>query len=168
MDDVTALEGRIAQALDRIRAGVEGLGPAAPAAEVEATTDTSELEAEVTALRARLEEEQAANAQLEERVVKLKDRQDQTIARLESQVSSGRARLAALDEEMQKLRQVNAELVESSEALREAAARDVAEPHLVNKAMLAELDALRALRGADAAEVEAVLAELRPLKGEEA
>ena len=36
----------------------------------------------------------------------------------------------------------------------------MAEPHLINKAMMAELEGLRAARGADRGEVEAVLVAL--------
>jgi hypothetical protein len=44
----------------------------------------------------------------------------------------------------------------------------VSEPHLVNKAMLAELEALRATRSADAAEMDAILEELTPIIEREA
>jgi hypothetical protein len=39
---------------------------------------------------------------------------------------------------------------------------------LVNKAMLAELEALRATRAADAAEMDAILQELTPIIAQEA
>ncbi|SLN16476.1 hypothetical protein [Roseisalinus antarcticus] len=181
MDDVNELEARITRALDRIRAGVEGLTPAAsapvpdpapepppePEAAVETVVDTAAQE-EIEALRARLEEERVANAQLEERVRRLKERQDGKITHLETRVTDQRERLAALDDGMQRMRQVNAELREINGKLRKAMSEEVAEPHLINKAMLAELDALRALRGAEETEAAAVLAELQAIAGEKA
>ena len=40
------------------------------------------------------------------------------------------------------------------------------EPHLLNKAMLAELEALRATRLSEMAEMDEILAELKPLIGD--
>ena len=48
----------------------------------------------------------------------------------------------------------------------EAAAAGIGDAHLVNKAMLAELDALRATRLTELAEMEEILAELSPLIAE--
>ena len=64
---------------------------------------------------------------------------------------------------MQRLRRANAQLSESCEALRNANAEGVGEPHLINKAMLAELEGLRAARSVDAAETRAIIASLTPL-----
>ena len=58
MTDITDLEQRIISALDRIKTGVDGMGPAAPAASSGEADD----------LRRALDEEKTANAQLEERV----------------------------------------------------------------------------------------------------
>lgn len=164
MDDLPELETRITAALDRIRAGVDGLSVPAPAAPAEPAGDP----AEVAALQTRLDEEQTANAQLEERVKLLKERQDGKLAELESNVEAGRARAARMDRELQRLRQVNAELRDINNQLREALTQGVSEPHLVNKAMLAELESLRATRAADAAEMDAILEELTPIIEREA
>ncbi len=40
------------------------------------------------------------------------------------------------------------------------------EPHLLNRAMMTELEALRAARAADVAEMDEILSELKPLIGE--
>jgi predicted nucleic acid-binding Zn-ribbon protein len=163
MSDISILEGRITAALDRIRRGVEWmdeLAASAPALPMDAPDQ------EVAALRTRLDEEQTVNAQLEERVRALKDRQDGRLAHLETEVAENRARLAAMDDDMQRLRQTNAELRDMAAQLREALAEGVTEPQLINRAMLAELEALRAARAVDLAEVNAVMAELRPFIGE--
>ena len=162
MSDISILEGRITAALDRIRRGVEWmdeLAAAAPASPADAASH------EALSLRSRLEEERTVNAQLEERVRALKERQDGRVAQLEAEVAENRVRLSEVDEDMQRLRQANAELRDIGAQLRVALAEGVAEPQLINRAMLAELEALRAARAADLAEVNAVIAELRPLVG---
>jgi uncharacterized membrane protein len=68
--------------------------------------------------------------------------------------------LRQLDADLQALRQANQQLRDTNKALREAHAAGVAEPQLINTALQAELDGLRATRAADRTEVEAVLVEL--------
>jgi len=64
------------------------------------------------------------------------------------------------------LKQTTVQLREIIEALRDANNAGVGDPHLINKAMLAELEALRALRDSEQAEVKTLLSELKPLVGE--
>ncbi|MEO0865632.1 MAG: hypothetical protein AAFY39_13820, partial [Pseudomonadota bacterium] len=78
-------------------------------------------------------------------------------------VMAAEERTAALDLELQRLRQANEQLRQSNDALRQANQDGVAEPHLINKAMLAELEALRAARAADIAEATSILGALEPL-----
>ena len=163
MSDISLLEGRITAALDRIRRGVEWMDELAAAAP---PIPLDSAQTEVTSLRIRLDEERTVNAQLEERVRALKDRQDGRVAQLEAEVAESRARIAAADADVQGLRQTNADLRDVAAQLREALAQGVTEPQLINRAMLAELEALRTARAIDLAEVNAVLAELRPLLGE--
>jgi predicted RNase H-like nuclease (RuvC/YqgF family) len=150
MSDISALESRITAALDRIRAGVDGMAAAAP-------VDVG------AALQDQLDEERMANAQLQERVRVVKDRQDAVIAELEGKISGHQTQMAALDAEMQKLRQSNADLRELNAQLRAAVAEDTSAPELVNRAMMAEIDALQAQRSSEAAEVDAILSELKPM-----
>ena len=77
MSEITALESRLTAALDRIRAGVDSLA-------VGPVIDAS------SGLEAQLAEERVANAQLEERVKALKERQDNKIAELEARLMSYR------------------------------------------------------------------------------
>ncbi len=164
MSELSELEARISAALTRIKTGLDGVN----AARAEPEVDTSASQALVGELTTQLDEERTANAQLEERVKLLKERQDGKVAELESNVEAGRARSARMDRELQRLRQVNAELRDINGKLREAVTEGVAEPHLVNKAMMAELEALRATRAADAAEMDAILEELTPIIEREA
>ncbi|WP_297542655.1 hypothetical protein [Roseovarius sp.] len=145
MSQINELQARITAALDRIAQGLEGRPVAAP----EAVGDPEE----VTRLRGQLEEEQLANAQLQERIKALH-------AKLDAVEGAQAESLRKLDADLQALRKANQQLRDNNQALRDAQAAGVAEPHLINKAMMAELEGLRAARGADRGEVEAVLAAL--------
>lgn len=157
MSEIAQYETRITAALDRIRRRVEALDEPADEA-----ADSG------PALRRQLDEERTVTAQLEERVKVLKDRQETRIADLEAQVEAGRTRLADLDQELQRLQQANAELRAVASEMWTALSDGVAEPELVNRAVMAELDGLRAARAADRAEMQAVLAELDPIVGGQA
>lgn len=148
MSEINQLEVRLRDALARIGAGIEGLGAGAAPAD---------------GLQAALDEERTANAQLEERVKALKERQDGKIAGLEQEIAAQAAKMAEWDAELQKLRTSNAEMRALNAQLRAAAADGIAEPELINKALMAELDALAAQRDADAAEVDAILSALKPI-----
>lgn len=158
MTDISDLQARITAALDRIGGGIDTLAVAGGAGAAEA--------GEADKLRAELEEERTANAQLEERVRAIKEKQDSAVETLASEVDRLRGLLAAEEAAVSKLGHVNAELRANNLALREAIAAGVSEPHLVNKAMMAELEALRAAQMADRAELDAVLGELGPLLSE--
>ena len=173
MSDIEELQRRITAAIDRIAAGIETV-------EVRATgADPAELEAlraerdaalaERDAARAdcetaqkALEEERLVTAQLEERIRKLKDRHATELAGAQAQMPSS-DHLQRLDADLQRLRKANDQLRQSNAALRDANEEGVGEPHLINKAMLAELEGLRAARAADVAEATSIMAQLVPL-----
>ncbi len=159
MNDIDELQGRIAAAMDRIGAGIETLGAQGGAGDATA-----------------LEEEKLVNAQLEQRLETLKAKHADEletqksaldnraeIERLSAEADTQSHAMARLDMDVQRLRQANDLLRESNAALREANEKGVGEPHLINKAMLAELEGLRASRATATAEVSAVLAKLTPL-----
>jgi predicted RNase H-like nuclease (RuvC/YqgF family) len=152
MSDIRALEGRITDALDRIRQGLDkrsGQGPSD------------------TALSAALEQERAANAELVQRVAILKDRQDTQVTSLTTRVETQRSQLTKLDAELQQLRASNVQLREMNTKLRETVTTGLA-PELHSQAVAAEIAALHAQRSADAAEMDAILTELKPLIAESA
>lgn len=155
MTQITDLQARITAALDRIGQGLEAL-------ERPAEADAGQAD-EIARLNNALEDERTANAQLEERVRAIKEKQDSAVETLASEVDRLRALLEEEEAAVSRLGRVNAELRANSAALREAMAQGLAEPHLVNKAMMAELEALRAAQGADRAELDAVLGEIAPL-----
>lgn len=73
--------------------------------------------------------------------------------------------MSDLDAELQKLRTSNADLRDMNAKLRAAAADGMSQPELLNRALMAEVDALETQRSADATEVDAILAELKSLVG---
>jgi hypothetical protein len=150
MTDGSELERRIHAALDRIAAAAEGLTAGG------AATDGGDL-------TAALEAERAANAQLEERVLAIKQKQETVVGRLEREVAELKAALAVRDATVQKVRRMNGLLRKTNRALRAANAGSIADPNLVNSALEAELQALRALQEADRAELDEVLATLEPV-----
>lgn len=156
MSDIDALQSRIIAAMERIGHGVEALAAAPP------KVDESALEAAQNAL----EEEKLVTAQLEERIKKLKSahaEELETASAAAASAGAGAEKTAALDAELQRLRKANEQLRASNAALREANEAGVGEPHLINSAMLAELEGLRAARAADVAEASAIMGELVPL-----
>lgn len=150
MTDGSELERRIHAALDRIAAAADGLTAGGDA------TGGGDL-------AAALEAERAANAQLEERVLAIKQKQETVVGRLEREVAELKAALAVRDATVQKVRRMNGLLRKTNRALRAANAGNVADPALVNSALEAELQALRALQEADRAELDEVLATLEPV-----
>jgi chromosome segregation ATPase len=157
MSEIEEFRSRIEHALAVIEGGLERLQPV-PEQEIDP--------AEVAALRAALDEERTVQAQLEERIRGLKDKHDKRVAELEAAAAAERDKMVGLDHELQRLRQSNADLRDVAGQLRAALAAEVAEPELVNRAMVAEIEALRATRAADLAEIEAVYDALRPHIGE--
>ncbi|MCM2562156.1 hypothetical protein M8756_08310 [Lutimaribacter sp. EGI FJ00015] len=153
MSDITELERRLTAAMDRIARGLDGIGAAPGGADPE----------EMAQLKQALEDEKLVTAQLEERIKTLHERQDKASTALQSELDEARSTAARLDDELQRLRQASEQLRESVAKLREANAAGVAEPHLINKAMLAEIEALRAARATDVAEADAIMARIAPL-----
>lgn len=148
MTDIKELQRRITAAMDRVAQGLEKV-EAAPHVDPE--------------IAQALEDERTANEQLTERVRMLKAKSDAEIASLQGQVEAGQAHMAQFDVTLQRLRQANAQLTEACAALIDANQEGVGEPHLINKAMAAELEALRAARAAEIAESDAILGALSPL-----
>ncbi len=182
MTQIADLEMRITAALSRIGTAVEGLAlapplapPLAPVAPPLAADQgpppVAEAPAgpspEVVALCEALELERTTNAQLSERVRALRERQDATVATLERQIERLTAQTEKSAVEMQRLRRTNIALRETVRSLRDLAAPEVPDAHLINRAMEAELEALRATRQSEIAEIEEILVELDAIITEE-
>lgn len=173
MTELVEYERRIAYALERIGRGVETLaerrGPEAasmPEPEPETRVEpvavpVAEESTEIVALREALEGERAANAQLTERVRAIREKQETTLGALERRLGQATRALEAVQAEANKLKRANADLVEVNRTLVEAGGQ--ASAHLINRAMQAELEALRAARAWEVAELAEILAGLEPI-----
>jgi chromosome segregation ATPase len=158
MGNVKELEQRLGRALERIAYSASRRAAAVP---VPAATPDSA--AELAELRAQLASERAKTTQLTERVNAVKQRQESSFTTLERRLARMTEQLDLQSLEMLRLKKANTKLIEANRQLREGHEALVIEPSTINRALLAELDALRAERAADVAEMEDVLGELKPL-----
>ncbi len=149
MTDLDQLNARLANALDRIAAGLTHNAPAPDAA--------------ADALRADLAREKATNSQLNERLRAAKDRDGQTAGALQVKVDAMTRQLDVQGLEMQRLRKTTSQLRDQLRVVIEAARDGTVDAAMINKALLAELEAMRAIRASEEAEIEDILSELAPL-----
>ena len=147
------LKNRLSEALDRVATAVAKLpDPGALAAQDE----------ELETLRAKLAQERGRNEELVARVQALKDRQESQVAQMEKDLKAAEAQDAEKSSVMQELKSRVDELRDQVARLTEANRAMVGDAELVNTAMMAELDAMRASRRADAAEIDDILTDLQP------
>jgi predicted nucleic acid-binding Zn-ribbon protein len=104
-----------------------------------------------------------AHAQLAERLKVLREQEARTQAALTADVATLTRQLDAQGLDVQRLSGTVAQLREELRRLREAAEQGMADPQLINRAMLAELEALRATRAAETTEMAGILAALTPI-----
>ncbi|MGY6549718.1 MAG: hypothetical protein ACXIU7_12055 [Roseinatronobacter sp.] len=156
MSILADLEMRLGHALDRIGRNAETLT-------VQPVQDPSEI----AALRSQLDAEQARTAQLSEHLNALRQRQDGSFATLEKRLARMTEQLDVQSLEMLRLKKANTKLIEANRQLRDGVEAQVIEPSAINRALVAELEALRAERAAEVAEMEDILGELKPLISQE-
>ena len=162
MQDIVELERRIAAALERIGRGLDALAEPVAAMPADPEPETaSEAGPDLPAAPlAELEAERATTARLREKLAEAQTR--------EAALREGHeARLAALTHqldvqglELQRMRKTAAQLREELRRLHEAEAAARVDPALINRALLAELDALRATRLRELAELDELAAAL--------
>lgn len=185
MSQIEELQSRLTAAMDRIGAGLENVAAAAATPEPEAPEPglaealeeeklaNAQLQERLKAIKGRHQEEleavKAAHAEelaalrAEAEALRAEASDTAEMDRLQGEVAAQGEAMARLDMDLQRLRQSNDQLRASNELLRQANEEGVGDPHLINKAMLSELESLRAARAADAAEAGTVLARLEPL-----
>lgn len=165
MSDLTQVERRLAAALDRIAIQIERPATPKPAAPPPAAPKpvAPDAEATIASLRAALEKERAAHAQANEKLAQVRQRQDGSVAQLERRLARLTEQLDLQSLEMLRLKKANSRLIEANEGLRAAQSEQFPDVTLVNKSISAELEALQAERRAEMAEMEEILAELKPL-----
>lgn len=156
MQEIAELERRITSALARIGRGIESLG-SAPAQAVAAAG------AEPQSVNEALEEERMANLQLQERLRVLRDKDSAARHALEGQIAELTRKNDEQAGELAKLHKHLATMSDQLAALRETAAAGLVEPHHINRAMMTELETLRAARASEAAELAAIVSALTPL-----
>lgn len=154
MGQIQDLEQRIAAAFARISAGVDAMAMQVLAEADAVATEDLELA---------LDEAQMANAQLHERLTIVGKRAADTEQTLQVQVETLTRHLDAQGLDVQRLSGTVAQLREDLRRLREAAVQGVVDPSLINKAMMAELEALRVTRTAEANEMNDILSALQPI-----
>jgi chromosome segregation ATPase len=139
------------QEVARLKAQMEGAANSA-------ATDKESLED-------RIEQLEAANAELTAQLAESGSVQETSTSETADGESGGTDEevLQRLDTELQQLRLANEQLRTSNAALREANAEGLGDAGLINAAMAAEIDGLRAAQASDKAQVNAVLARLEPL-----
>jgi len=158
MSQIEELQRRIMAAMERIGSGVEALGQApAPSGEGDQQ------------LRAALDEERLANAQLEERLKSLKDRHDQEVDAMradldalrnsstpDSEAAQLRTQLSEATSKLATVEAARAELADAKAALENTAEID---------ALKAEIEKMRGFEGAaeEAASLRKEVEELTPL-----
>jgi chromosome segregation ATPase len=166
MADYARIEARLAAALERAAAAAKRLdGPdetalASLRAELAAEREaTSRLEARLRELAAAGEAASRARSELEAKRVEAEDEVEALRAECERLTAS----LAEASAEAEVLRKTSANVTSAMKVLREAQTADIADAHLIDKAMKKELDALHAARNSERAEMEAIVAALGPL-----
>ncbi|MEM8591595.1 MAG: hypothetical protein AAGF13_03625 [Pseudomonadota bacterium] len=165
--EIAEYEARLVEALSRIQNGIDKW-PKAPAEDASPTTaeDTpspSVAPDEVAKLREELEEERTANAQLQQRVRQIRRKQEERVGELEEQLKEVETRNQAFQKEAAKAKRASEGMRQAMQDLQSASEQGAADAHLINRAMMAELEALRAERAADAREIADIVKALEPL-----
>lgn len=164
MQDFEEQERRLMAALGRLGSAMERLTEAPTAAQTEAAdTLDSAAEVEIARLSQLLESARADKAALEARVEQAGARQAETLVTLQERSAGLAAQVEAQSADLQKLRQVNIQLREALRGLRGALSAGVADAQLINEALLAEVEEMRAARQVETNEIDALLRAVEPL-----
>lgn len=152
MAEIAELEQRISAALARISAGVDRLGKSEDAPSAAQAEEIARLQAALDAERdARAEAEAALAAQ---------PAAGAADAALHAEVDRLTRQLDEQSLDNQRLRSSLAQLREELRRLREAVEGDIADAPLLNRALQAELESLRAARASETTEMAEILTQL--------
>jgi hypothetical protein len=170
MQTIAELERRITSALERIGHGLEAAAVrqiAHPVPEADVAPERVMVQpadaAELGALRATLEEERSLNAQLTERLRAVKERDQQIQTQHDEKIEKMTRQLDIQGLDLQRMRKMVIQLREQLRTIGEAQKAGLADSALVNRALQGEVEALRAVRLSEVAEIDEILAELAPL-----
>lgn len=163
MTEIDDHEKRLAAALARIGAAAERLAEPPPDAQSRAEAEPdSAAEVESARLARLLDAAQTQNAELAGRLDLARERQAATVDTLEQRIASLTRQIDAQGIEVQRLRMVNVQLREALRSLREALTAGAADAGQINRAMQAEIEAMRTARQIEASELDTLLAALEP------
>lgn len=169
MTELAELEKRIAEAMERIRSGIEGLHtpPAedmVPATEADALAgQLSSVSSDLTEATEALEAERARTAELEAALAEAQSENAALATQVAQAAPDMSQDLAATEAELRTLRSAMEELQTANAALRQAALTQVTEPELINRSLAADLEAVQAARLAELRDIDAILATLDPI-----
>ncbi|WP_417243227.1 hypothetical protein [Celeribacter sp.] len=160
MSDISEFEGRITSALERIGRAVaiaEERAAQAPGGGI----SSDEMEAEIGRLNEALETERDTNAQMEQRVKAIHEKQNTHVAALEAEVETLRRQIYDLETSMTGLRHANDALRANNTALREANAAGVGDADLINAGLSADVQALERVRATERAQLDGLITDLK-------
>lgn len=167
MEELQEFERRIALALDRIAAGIEALdGLDAPQAALGGRGTDGEgtaADAEVAGLAEELRAERDAYAQLSELHKSLREK----LAAAQAQAEELTRQVDQQALEIQRLKTQNVALREAERAVRDGHAMAAGQGDGTEAELRAELEALRRERAEEVAELDSIIAQIKPLIGEE-
>ena len=175
MSEDTQMPEEEAGADDAARARVEALGQRISAAlgRVVRTVRTAPVgdgdrAEEIRELERQLKRERELAEELRQWAERLKHRLRRMSRRYEARLKRLADRIEAQSEEIRRLRDANRALTEELAGLREAAAGGAVDAERINRAMETEIRAMQAARASEIAEIDHLMAELRPLMQEKA
>ncbi|MEM6728545.1 MAG: hypothetical protein AAF618_08595 [Pseudomonadota bacterium] len=167
-EEIAGYEARLQEALARIEAGLGKIeAGSVPVAEPGLPLDAPAT-AELETLRKELEEERAASSQLQARVRQIRRKQDERVTKLEAELADAKERYDSVVKEAAKMRRSEEGMRQALADMQSAARDGGIDAHLINRAMMAELEALRTERSADAREISDIIAAIEPLVEQEA
>ena len=158
MGELGELEKRIADALERIRSGVEGLSSGS-SEDMVAASEADALAEQLSLVTADLAE--ASEALAAERASKAEVQAE--LDALKATSSGAGNGDAALEAELRTLQASVQELQTANAELRRSALTGVTDPDLINRSLAADLEAVQAARMAELRDLDAILKTLDPV-----
>lgn len=172
MQTIAELERRISAALQRIGDGIEAIAAPSPLAGATAPAETAAepaADAPIARLQAELEAERRQTEVLRAQLAAARTSAPAPVvtdAEAAARIEKMTQQLDVQGLELHRMRKTVVQLRENLRGMRRAQTANLADPEQINRAMAAELEAMRVTRLSEVAELDEVMAELAPLIGE--